>query len=77
MGQWRVKGTGEPTASRFRPPLRLLAVTLIAVAAVQFIVQRGGTTMFANAAASSFRAPKPLIDTVAPRRTATATFAMG
>lgn len=74
----RMKEKYDPVAPRFRwSSRRLLAVTLIAVTAAYFAAQRGEQTMLANTVASSFRAPRPLIDTAVPRQIATATFAMG
>jgi hypothetical protein len=66
----------DPAMSRFRRYSMLLLV-LVAGIAAYFIVERGQHDMNPNAFASSPDASKPLIDTLAPKQTATATFAMG
>lgn len=58
-------------APRFR---RYALLLVLAAATVYFATERGQHNMSPNAFAS---ASKPLIDTLAPKQIATATFAMG
>lgn len=66
----------DPAVSRCRINPMLLLV-LVAGTAAFIAIERGQHTMNTNAFASSLHASKPLIDTLAPKQTATATFAMG
>ena len=65
----------HPDVPRF--PRYALLLFLLAAGAVYFATERGQHNMSPNAFASASSASKPLIDTLAPKRIATATFAMG
>ena len=66
----------DTTISRFqRYSIPLLA--LVAGTAAYFASEGGQHTMSLSAFASSPNSSKPLIDTLAPKQIATATFAMG
>lgn len=60
---------------RFRRFALLLLV--LAAATVYFATERGQHNMTPNAFASASPPSRPLIDTLAPKQFATATFAMG
>ena len=54
-----------------------LLLLVLAAGTVYFATERGQHNMSPNAFASTSSASKPLIDTLAPKQIATATFAMG
>jgi hypothetical protein len=66
----------DHTMSRFQRHSILLLV-MIAGTAVYFAIERGPHTMSPSAFASSPNSSKPPVDALAPKRIATATFAMG
>jgi hypothetical protein len=57
--------------------ISMLLLVLVAGTASYLVIERGQHAMNPNAFASSSGASKPQIDTLAPKKTATATFAMG
>ncbi len=65
----------NPYVLRF--PGYALLLILLAAGAVYFATERGQHNMSPNAFASASSASKPLIDALAPKEIATATFAMG
>jgi hypothetical protein len=68
----------HPVSSRFqRFFMRLLVLLVAAWLAAYFATERGQHAMRPSVFASSPGVLKPLIDTVAPKQVATATFAMG
>jgi len=66
----------DPVVSRYRR-ISMLLLVLVAGTGSYSAIERGQHAMNPNAFASSSGASKPLIDTLAPKKTATATFAMG
>lgn len=66
----------DPAMSRFQRYFILLLVLVFGTAAY-FAIERGQHAMSPSAFASSPNSSKPLIDTLAPKQIATATFAMG
>lgn len=67
-------GQHDPSISRFH---RYSIVLLVVGTAAYFAIERGQHAMSPSAFASSPNFSKPLIDTLAPKQIATATFAMG
>lgn len=66
----------DPAVSRYRRTLMLLLVLVVGTAAY-IAIERGQHAMNPDAFATSPSASKPLVDALAPKRIATATFAMG
>ena len=73
-----MSGQNDPIVFRLpRHLLRLLVILVLAGSAVYLTLERGQHAMRFSAIASTPSAPRPLIDTVAPKAIATATFSMG
>ncbi len=76
VGQFPVAEQRDTIMSRFRR-YSILLLMLVALTAAYFTIERGRRAMSPSAFASSPISSKPLIDTIAPKQIATATFALG